>query len=1080
MYDKIMLRLEAAQFIIGNDLDSCMRALTADHDTLHLLERINVDLQAQNSIAPAALNLTRFKLGGTLPHLKLNFSDSKYKALMRLIDVCIPHFGDEDDGVPSAPALPAMNRSSSGGLALFGSRDEYDYDDDESEQDQDDDHEEFFEANEPEAPQPELHQRVFELDFSVENLQAVVSKVTPDGSERPIGDMSFDRFGLQFGMTKYDMKVHVRLRSVAMDVFQIGADPIRFMSSVDDDGATAEDLLTVDYTRAQKASPEFFTVYEGIDQNIDVKISTFVFRAAPEPVLMLYDFIMTTFVPNTSSIDPQGQDVVEADQPRENQAMGQGEDQKIRVQVKLASIQVAFSNGGVNLATLALSTADVFVLVRPKTLHVGGRLGSLSLSNDSSFVVRTEYSQILSIEGENFADFQYQTFDPTEASYDGVKSLVVLNTASVKFQFLEGPLHGIYKFFVKLAKLKGLYDAATQAAVQSAPDVERMQFKVKSSQDPKLPEPQGPSTDFRLDLHEVSIVVLENDSDPESQAIRLGIDQIQVSQQGILALSISKLGMSLLKMGKPSESVRFLDEFDATLTMDSRPTTAQQMTNLELACKPIIFRASHRDINLITTIVNKAVSLYSATQAAPSTDDQEKQVTRLEGSHGTSKWSSRVTKSRASGQPLGKAHLLTSKEQFKGAFDGFRLVLIGDMHEQPMLHLRVKPFNVNVNDWTGEMKAQTTIGTQISYWNLTNSHWEPLIDPWTFTVSTWSAENENLLRRGRGSYAPYRIRNRTGSPIFIWADNDSTADTKDVAAVRIQNDETVDWRFDDWKSMREHVSNSAQHSIGVQFVGKPWEQVRTVPVDREGEFVFSLRPRTDRFPNRVLCEVQVVDNVKVVTIRSTYKIENRTLYPLEITLVDDSGHPAYPLEKIAPGEDFALPIEAVMQTRVRIQPDQGFGYKWCSAIRWEDLVARQSFSIKCAHSDPHEAAFRFQASVRTDARDTVARRYPKITLRLCAPIELENLLPYNIQYRIYDKNADQNWRSYLRKGGVMPVHSVDLGHLVLLNIDVQDTDFKPSEFSIVNTDAHSDFEVEDNLTLRDLQDRKLQLRLNYV
>jgi hypothetical protein len=67
------------------------------------------------------------------------------------------------------------------------------------------------------------------------------------------------------------------------------------------------------------------------------------------------------------------------------------------------------------------------------------------------------------------------------------------------------------------------------------------------------------------------------------------------------------------------------------------------------------------------------------------------------------------------------------------------------------------------------------------------------------------------------------------------------------------------------------------------------------------------------------------------------------------------------------------------------------------------------------------------------------RKSPKIKLKLRAPIELENLLPYNIQYRIYDKNADQNWKSYLRKGGVMPVHSVELGHLVLLNVEVQDT-----------------------------------------
>lgn len=68
-----------------------------------------------------------------------------------------------------------------------------------------------------------------------------------------------------------------------------------------------------------------------------------------------------------------------------------------------------------------------------------------------------------------------------------------------------------------------------------------------------------------------------------------------------------------------------------------------------------------------------------------------------------------------------------------------------------------------------------------------------------------------------------------------------------------------------------------------------------------------------------------------------------------------------------------------------------------------------------------------------------SRKSPKIRLKLRAPIELENLLPYNLQYRIYDKNADQNWKSYLRKGGVMPVHSVELDHLVLLNVEVQDT-----------------------------------------
>ena len=121
----------------------------------------------------------------------------------------------------------------------------------------------------------------------------------------------------------------------------------------------------------------------------------------------------------------------------------------------------------------------------------------------------------------------------------------------------------------------------------------------------------------------------------------------------------------------------------------------------------------------------------------------------------------------------------------------------------------------------------------------------------------------------------------------------------------------------------QHVS-SGQHNIGIQFLEKSWERLRGIPVDREGEFVYSLRPRTEKYPSRLLCEVKVVDNTKIVSIRSTYKIENLTLYPLDLMLVDDAGHPVYSLEKIVPGNDFSLPIEAVTKNRIRIQPDRRY------------------------------------------------------------------------------------------------------------------------------------------------------------
>jgi vacuolar protein sorting-associated protein 13A/C len=73
----------------------------------------------------------------------------------------------------------------------------------------------------------------------------------------------------------------------------------------------------------------------------------------------------------------------------------------------------------------------------------------------------------------------------------------------------------------------------------------------------------------------------------------------------------------------------------------------------------------------------------------------------------------------------------------------------------------------------------------------------------TTAMNMWGKEGERVLQKARGSYAPYRVRNRTGSPLFVWTDNDTSSGMKETNVVKINNDETIDWRFDDWKKMRE-------------------------------------------------------------------------------------------------------------------------------------------------------------------------------------------------------------------------------------------------------------------------------------
>lgn len=105
------------QFILGGDLQSCRNALSLrDDSSLHLIERINIDLQVQNSIVPSVVSLARFKVSGKLPALQLNFSDSKYHSILRLVDVTIPKFDDGDTSATNPTEVMSYSYQLSSGI----------------------------------------------------------------------------------------------------------------------------------------------------------------------------------------------------------------------------------------------------------------------------------------------------------------------------------------------------------------------------------------------------------------------------------------------------------------------------------------------------------------------------------------------------------------------------------------------------------------------------------------------------------------------------------------------------------------------------------------------------------------------------------------------------------------------------------------------------------------------------------------------------------------------------------------------------------------------------------------------------
>lgn len=71
------------------------------------------------------------------------------------------------------------------------------------------------------------------------------------------------------------------------------------------------------------------------------------------------------------------------------------------------------------------------------------------------------------------------------------------------------------------------------------------------------------------------------------------------------------------------------------------------------------------------------------------------------------------------------------------------------------------------------------------------------------TLNSLSREGEHALQKARGIRAPYRIRNLTGLTLRLWSDVGRASREAKTNATMINDGETIDWRFDDWRTMRE-------------------------------------------------------------------------------------------------------------------------------------------------------------------------------------------------------------------------------------------------------------------------------------
>jgi vacuolar protein sorting-associated protein 13A/C len=527
---------------------------------------------------------------------------------------------------------------------------------------------------------------------------------------------------------------------------------------------------------------------------------------------------------------------------------------------------------------------------------------------------------------------------------------------------------------------------------------------------------------FRVNVVDAQIILIANPLSASSEAIVLGTKQILLAQQHALTLQVSKMGMFLCRMDRFEDSrLRILDDFSLQMSMDS---SKRDLTSIHIDIEPLVLRLSLRDILLALQIVGKASELSAGDDHEEKVNASDQKAKQLRSGNSTlqrrtasGKGASTMKKSKAAivapTRPTSQSvqkQLVLKHEELTATLDGMRVILIGDLHELPILDLSVKRFTASANDWSSSLQADTNIDMFINIYNFSKSTWEPLIEPWELglqvardqeparmsiditspkvlelTVTSASialasksaqflTQEEDVLSKPRGAEAPYRIRNYTGFDVNVWADIPGEDNTM---AAKFEDGEEGPWRFEDWEKMRENLTPENNTGVvGVQLEASGFDSVNKIPVNREGEYLYSLRPRKDQVLHRLLVEIKLgADNVKYITFRSPLLVENKTQIPVELGVFDAQEGHLLKIEKIAPGESRPAPVGAAFMKSLLVRPDQGFGYAWSTEVLWwRDLLQRPTRTITCkGETDKSTPPFYFQMHASYDKANPLTK-----------------------------------------------------------------------------------------------------------
>ncbi|KAM7093260.1 intermembrane lipid transfer protein VPS13A isoform 6-T6 [Molossus nigricans] len=484
-YDSFDIQLTSIQLLYSRVGDNWKEARKRNVSAQHILVPLHFNVEFSKAMVFMDIRMPKFKIFGKLPLISLRISDKKLQGILELIE-SIPKPTPATE--VHAPVRPFQSqRSSSLGATQISQKVlpllELSCVEDDSE-------EEFYDA--PCSPLEEPSQsttrvksyqqkKVQKPDCSKNMIQYKIRFEVPEVSiqfyhlvedcELAVVEVVVLGLGTELELRTFDLKATAFLKEFCLkcpEYLDINEKPVYLITTLDN---TMEDLLTLEYVKAEKNIPNLKSAYNNVAQLLKVNFSSLDIHLHTEALLNTMNYF-NNFLPQleeksapmyVAETEDKGEFIKKISSKR-----SRSEDIiTLQILAELSCLQIFIQDQKRNISEIKIEGLDSEIIMRPSVTEINAKLRNIIVLDSDITAVYKKAVYITGKEVFSFKMISYVNATAGSAYKDMsvVDMQVNLTVGCIEVVLVTKFLYSILAFIDNFQAVK---EALTEATVQAA------------------------------------------------------------------------------------------------------------------------------------------------------------------------------------------------------------------------------------------------------------------------------------------------------------------------------------------------------------------------------------------------------------------------------------------------------------------------------------------------------------------------------------------------------------------------------------------------------------------------------------